>query len=330
MVCTLPSAASRLGSLYARIAGAPSGAPVPAVALGGGRGTDAWFLLPLLGAEEGRPLRQLAGAPEPEPAERIAFHVRLEDGGRAVQPPAPERAEARGGAASLGTAQEYAFRFSYDYPYPEAANAPSKLTATALRALTGESAVDAEGIAEPAPAKRYFPRPAFVRDQALTPAEKGIAAHLAMQLIDFRACTDLEGVRRELLRLHASRQLTDLELEAIEPEKLWSFFGSPIGRQALAGDGLRREFRFSVLAPAAELADGEQVLLQGVVVLFFDTPEGLVILDFKTDRNVMDPEAVRRYRAQMDAYSYALGRITGRPVARRMLFFLQTGRAVEL
>ena len=29
LVCTLPSAASRLGSLYARIAGAPSGAPVP-------------------------------------------------------------------------------------------------------------------------------------------------------------------------------------------------------------------------------------------------------------------------------------------------------------
>lgn len=50
----------------------------------------------------------------------------------------------------------------------------------------------------------------------------------------------------------------------------------------------RREFKFSVLLPAEEfcpgLEPGEEVLLQGVVDAWFETLEGITVVDFKSDR----------------------------------------------
>ena len=74
------------------------------------------------------------------------------------------------------------------------------------------------------------------------------------------------------------------------------------------------------------------MLLQGVVDCFFDTPEGLVVVDFKTDRVSGKEQQLRteHYRSQVAAYSAALTRIFRRPVARQVLYYFHTGTAVEL
>ena len=61
--------------------------------------------------------------------------------------------------------------------------------------------------------------------------------------------------------------------------------------------------------------------------------DGLVIIDYKTDRVKTDAEIAARaehYRGQLAAYSEALRRILGKPVKRCVLFFLTPGRTVEL
>ena len=76
----------------------------------------------------------------------------------------------------------------------------------------------------------------------------------------------------------------------------------------------------------------EQVLLQGVVDAWFETPDGLVIVDYKTDR--IRPEGVPArtayYAAQLRAYAGAMARITGRPVCRRVLYLLHCGRISDV
>ena len=69
------------------------------------------------------------------------------------------------------------------------------------------------------------------------------------------------------------------------------------------------------------------MLLQGVVDCFWDEPEGLVILDFKTDR-IKKGGAVERaeqYRPQLAAYARAVHEIYGRPVRACVLYFFHTG-----
>ena len=102
------------------------------------------------------------------------------------------------------------------------------------------------------------------------------------------------------------------------------------------GDGVHREFKFSLLAPARRYypgcPEGEEVLLQGVVDCWLEEPEGIVLLDFKTDRVTEATVAARaeEYRPQLEAYRYALERITGKKVVRRVLWFFRLDRGGEL
>ena len=77
---------------------------------------------------------------------------------------------------------------------------------------------------------------------------------------------------------------------------------------------------------------GDEVLLQGAVDCFFETAEGLTVVDFKTDRLLPGEEAARaeEYRPQLTAYSDVLARIFEKPVCRRVLYFFATNACVDL
>ena len=78
-----------------------------------------------------------------------------------------------------------------------------------------------------------------------------------------------------------------------------------------------------MLLPAEEfcpgLEPGEEVLLQGVVDAWFETLEGITVVDFKSDRVSPVGAAARgeEYRPQLEAYSRALEEITGKQVVER-------------
>ena len=99
---------------------------------------------------------------------------------------------------------------------------------------------------------------------------------------------------------------------------------------------LLRVVGLALLVPAAdyyqEAEEGGQVLLQGVVDCYFETLEGITVVDFKTDRVTKRTVAERAedYRPQLTAYSRALEEITGKPVARRCLWFFAIDQAVEV
>ena len=73
-------------------------------------------------------------------------------------------------------------------------------------------------------------------------------------------------------------------------------------------------------------------MLQGVADCLILEPEGLTVVDFKTDRVPSGREAERAavYYGQLRAYAMAIGRIFNRPVRRCVLYFLKTGAEVEV
>ena len=97
-----------------------------------------------------------------------------------------------------------------------------------------------------------------------------------------------------------------------------------------------REFRFSLLLDAGKLypgAQGEELLLQGVVDCCIEEEGQLVIIDYKTDNVRTEAEIAERaglYRGQLLAYAEALSRIFKKPVKEGLLFFLTPGREVKV
>ena len=212
---------------------------------------------------------------------------------------------------------------------------PSKLTATALRS-SFTAAEAAEGASQ-LRRRRYgpedFPPPQLQALKGLSPAEKGSAVHLALQYADLERCVTPEGAAEALAALEQRRLLTREQREAVDPAKLHAFCVSE-AMAALRRGKLHREFKFSLLVPVKEfLGEGEgESLLQGVVDLWSELPEGILLLDYKTDRVTPQTQAARakEYEPQLRAYAWALERITGKKVLRRMIWFFATGRSVEV
>ncbi|GHU87605.1 hypothetical protein FACS1894202_02210 [Clostridia bacterium] len=200
------------------------------------------------------------------------------------------------------------------YEYPLAADIPSKVTTTDLARHERE---------------RTFSRPRFLDGaKALTPAERGTAAHAALQYADLRVCGDTEGARRELERLARGKFLTAAQLEAVDAALLTDFVRSPLGRRALGSGDLRRELPFSLLTPASELLGvdvTEPVLLQGVADLLFIEDGKWIIVDFKTTGlGGRDPSAVAElFRGQLNTYAKAVTRLMNAPVGETWIYFTE-------
>ena len=226
-------------------------------------------------------------------------------------------------------------RLAWRYPQEKAAFVPSKLTATQIKGR----ALDREAAEEAQPQSRKgkpLTRPAFIAEEkGLTPAQRGIALHLAMEYLPMEGDHSPAAIAGELDRLRAEGFLTSLQREAVSPEKLSAFFRSPVGREMCSAPHCRREFKFSLLVPAQDYypgLEGEEILLQGVIDAWFEGERGLTVLDFKTDRVRPGEERARaeEYRPQLEAYGKALSKILGRTVNRMVLWFFETDTAVEV
>ena len=299
-------------------------------------------LLSSLQVSVGNPLagEALAGAPdmlhwllpaiEADGREHIALQIC----------PAPDAEEADASESALPEPDE-AFsallerNLSFRYAHADAAALPSKVTATELKDRAEDDGESAS--LSPAPPRRRFREPDFTRAlKPLTGAERGTATHLVLQYMDFAKTDSEEAVRAEIERLRLSRHLSDREAEAVDAAAIVKLFASPLGRRIRRADGLRREFKFSLLCDAGEVfgaAAGDSVLLQGVVDCLLEEDGELVVVDYKTDTVRTEAQLQERralYTPQLRAYARAMERIFRKPVKECVLYFLSMGREARV
>ena len=222
---------------------------------------------------------------------------------------------------------------SYRYPAPLAVQVPGKITATQLKGRLLDEEI-AEGCSASAPV-RFCPPPLFSEEHPLSPTEQGIAAHLAMQYLDFSKTDSEASIAGELDRLVRERFLTRQQADAVSPQKLFRVFSGALGDRIRSADRVIREFKFSVLVDADTYfpsEPGEKIMLQGVTDCCLEKDGELTVIDFKTDRIRAGGEegSAANYRPQLEAYSLALSRIFGSPVTKRILYYFQTDTMVEV
>lgn len=289
---------------------------IPAQALLPMRSMAEWLICAALGTG-GRALTLSIGGDE-------------EGAPRRVTPAAQPEPERTGEEASP---VDFDALLAWRYPHSGAETLPSKLTATELKSLAEPDAESAELLPR---AARTFRRPDIaLAARRLTAAERGTATHLALRYLELGALTTPEAAREAVDRLAAAGKLSAREVAAVDAAGLCRFALSPLGRRITAAPRVLREFPFALLCPAERFfpgAEGEELLLQGVVDCCLIEPDGAVIVDYKTDRIAPEaaPERAKRYAAQLETYAWAVSRITGLAVKAKIVYFLQPGEAVEL
>lgn len=248
-------------------------------------------------------------------------------------------------------------RFAYEYPHQNLAELYTKTTVSELKKAGMQEELEASAkLFEEEPIVPYLPR--FIReDDPVTGAQRGTAFHKVMELLDFarlyKVLEDEETpkeqsvkrfMKEELRSMLASGRLPKEYAEAVSESKICRFLESDsAGRMARAAQRgqLYREQPFVLGIPASrlreEFPESETVLMQGIIDVFWEEEDGIVVLDYKTDAVQLPEELVKRYHVQLDCYAQALERIYTDPVSRegrrvkeKVIYSFKLGEEIRL
>ena len=79
-----------------------------------------------------------------------------------------------------------------------------------------------------------------------------------------------------------------------------------------------------------QFPEKEQVLIQGIIDVFFEEEGEIVVVDYKTDALSSEKELIGRYQVQLDYYGEALERLTGKKVKQKIIYSFALGKEIML
>lgn len=242
-------------------------------------------------------------------------------------------------------------RFAYQYPHPGLQKLYTKTTVSELKiAAMAEKDEAAFHTFEEKEVVPYIP--GFRREQEkVSGAVRGNAFHRTMELLDFmyvfvesglfekcpgdyetyRKRLDAERLKNRLeeflQRETISLRLTEEYAKAVSLPKILNFLEQELAYRMWRAQEqglLYREQPFVLGIDAKrldpDLPEGEKVLIQGIIDVFFIEDGEIVLLDYKTD--VIDSLETlwNRYNVQIQYYEEALTKLMQMPVKERILY----------
>lgn len=224
---------------------------------------------------------------------------------------------------------------TFQYPYENEGQIKSKLTVSELKRLSQQEEDGSQMLKELEEKEAYVPD--FAREEVEASGSlRGTVYHRVMEHISFLRA-EAKGLESELQRLEAAGKISKEERKMVSLRKLSKFLKSSLGlrmKEAENAGLLYRERPFVIGLPAKsvqpELESEETVLVQGVIDCFFEEAEGLVLVDYKTDRVSEALELAQRYKSQLEYYKAALEQLTGKRVKECYIYSFSLGEMVEL
>lgn len=227
-------------------------------------------------------------------------------------------------------------QMDYVYPYEDAGRMKLKFTVSELkkRSVLAEEAGQ-EMYEEPEVVPLL---PGFLQEEeALTGASRGSAYHKLLELLDFTEEYDEKSLSAAIGKLRAAGRLTREMAECIRCEDILRFLRCGSGKRmhrAARGKALFKEQPFVIGIDASEIypqdQSGEKILVQGIIDVYFEEADGLVVLDYKTDKVRRAEELREKYHAQLDYYAQALTRLTGKPVKEKIIYSFTLGEEIAV
>ena len=165
----------------------------------------------------------------------------------------------------------------------------------------------------------------------------GTATHLVISKLDLAGPVTRETVEKTIEKLQADGAIVPAVAERIDIESILTFFETEQGRLIFdPANQVWREWPFTFALPASEWENSpvahDTIVVQGIIDLLVRTAQGLVVIDFKTDKITAGKaeERAELYRRQLELYSRAACAILKDNPAGRWLYFLTPRVSVEV
>lgn len=229
------------------------------------------------------------------------------------------------------------------YPHENLNGLYTKTTVSELKiAGMEETAEEAYRLFEEEEPVPYIP--AFIqKEEKSGGAARGSAYHKVLELFSFEGFgTEKDSepeagqIRTFLNDLQKKELLSEEYRRAVNPKQLLVFLNSSLARrmgQAAAEGKLKKEQPFVLGIPASELSgefpENETLLVQGIIDVWFEEEDGIVVADYKTDAVKEEQELINRYQVQLDYYARALEQLTGKKVKEKLIYSFALQREIS-
>ena len=238
--------------------------------------------------------------------------------------------------------EELTEKFSWKYAWRDMGTHKQKVSVSELkhRAMEerSEEAEQTLNTAEPLFPQEiptpYLPR--FVQEASENAgALYGTMVHRFLECLDFAALPEfvsekqgLHYVKTQIDHLCTLGRMTEVDAKRLNWKQLRNFLQTDTAkrmRSAAQAGMLEREKPFVMSVPAQlvweESKPEEEVLVQGIIDVFWEEEDGIVLLDYKTDRVDNAEELIRRYKKQLELYADALNRFGAGKTVKEILIY---------
>jgi ATP-dependent helicase/nuclease subunit A len=165
----------------------------------------------------------------------------------------------------------------------------------------------------------------------------GTATHLVISQLDLSGPVTKKSIEKTKDKLLADSAIVPAVAEQIDAESIMMFFETEQGGLVFdPANKFWREWPFTFALPASEWESSsvaeDTIVVQGIIDLLIRTAQGLIVIDFKTDKITVQQAEERAglYRRQLELYSRAASAILKVKPAGRWLYFLTPHVFVEV
>jgi len=224
----------------------------------------------------------------------------------------------------------------FKYPFEKETKIKAKLTVSELKRLgQKESFEDSEELILRKEKEDLVPN--FIK-QKVGGVDVGTLYHTVLENMPLQ--TTVLDLNNYLLSLIEKGKILKEEYHLLDILKLNHFIHSDVaGRMRIAEEKgkLYKEKQFVMGLKAKEvhhlLKSDEIILVQGVIDVYFEEEDGIVLLDYKTDgvdKNFGEEILKKRYDVQLKFYEKALVLLTGKAVKEKIIYSFGLNKEIRL
>ncbi len=236
--------------------------------------------------------------------------------------------------------EEIKSRVNYLYAHQHATGIKVKMTVSELKKLgQNQDEEQSEKLYQTEPSESHITVPDFLKgDEKVTSGtDRGTLYHRVLELIDLSVICSKQDLQTELNRLISQKKLSEDDVKKLKLDYIYNFAISDIAarmRRAQTTGLLHKEQQFVMGMNATEVMketdSDELILIQGIIDVYFEEEDGLVLLDYKSDLVSDEEQLIRRYRVQLNYYKRALEQMLNRRVKEMILYSLPLAKEIPI
>lgn len=214
-------------------------------------------------------------------------------------------------------AEQFIERLNWKYEYIEETLTPSRFSVTDI------SSKDRNKRNIKIPATVEYPK-FMQQEKALSGSDIGNLIHELMENIEFEGEWAEERLDAKISELIERDMITDMERESIDKAPVMKFLSGDLYSRIRNSTAVYKEQPFIYKIDE----NGLSFFVQGIIDCYFEEGDGIVLIDYKTDRLYSESYLRELYSAQVSMYRDALEKITGKKVKESYIYSFCMGREI--